>query len=532
MISIVGYMVAGLGFFFVGATLLDRHLRALTGRRLREVFAELLNDSYRSGWLGFCIGAIAQTASAVTYLTISMVNTGLLPVKRAFSALNWSNPGTCVLIFFLTLPLDLFTAYVVGLAGVLYAFQRPQKWRHLIGFVFGMGMLFYGLFLMQEHGAELRRFQWFEEMMAAAHGRFFLVFLAGAALTVAAQSGNAVVLLVIVLAEANLLHEREAVVAIYGVNLGASLITQLLTLQLKGVGRQMAMFQVYYGWVGTAVFLPLFFLEQWTGAPLVLAGLQATGLPLAQQLALANLLWCAGASFAVLPLEGWMAAWLARRHPSDQSETEDRAQFLFPKCEQDPAGCLILVRKEQERLAERLSRYFEWSKENDAARAAEATHLHFQSVAEEVSHVLRALMDRPQRGETTAALARAMERHDLLCALEREFFQVLPVARRQTGSRDSLAHRTLEGLEAAWLTVLDAFISRDADDVALAKQVTADGGGALSRLRENFLEPESVADRQQQAAALHLLGGCERLIWLANRLIATVDTEARLGTKD
>ncbi|MGE9296488.1 MAG: Na/Pi symporter [Puniceicoccales bacterium] len=532
MISLLGFMFAGLGLFFFGATLLDRHLRALTGRRLREVFAGLLDNEHKAGWMGFWIGAITQTASAVTYLTISMVNTGLLRTSRAFSALNWSNPGTCVLIFFLTLPLDIFTAYVLGLAGVLYAFQRPKGMRHIVGFIFGMGLLFYGLLLMQEHGGELREFAWFERLMSAAAGQYTAVFLVGVALTIVAQSGNAVVLLVIVLAQANLLAEDEAVIAIFGVNLGASIITQLLTLQLKGVSKQMAMFQVYYGWVGTFVFVPLFFIEIWTGVPLVLAGLKASGLPLAQQLAVANLLWCLGASLAIMPLQGWMADWMARKYPSDDSENDDRPRYLYPKCEEDPASCLFLIRKEHQLLAKRLTRYFNLAEGPDSQAFADAEHAKFHTVADEVGHVLHAIMDRPQRSDATATLARAMERHDLLCALEREFYQVLPKARRQSSGVDSLAHRTLEGLEAAWLTVLDAFLSGEAEDLELAKQVTADGGGALSRLRENFLDPASGANREQQAVALHLLGGCERLIWLANRLLTSINEPGMANVDD
>ncbi|MEO0794604.1 MAG: Na/Pi symporter [Verrucomicrobiota bacterium] len=525
MTTLLGYMLAGLGLFFVGAALLDRHLRSIAGRRLRAIFAGLTDSVWKAAWWGFCVGAIAQTASAVTYLTISLVNTGLLPARRALSALNWSNPGTCVLIFFLTLPLDVFTAYVVGLAGILYAFQRPRNWRHAVGFIFGMGLLFYGLFLMQETGEHLQQYDWFRRLLEMSHGQYIAVFLVGTLLTLLAQSGNAVVLVTIVLARADMLGEDEAIIAIYGVNLGASLITHLLTLRLKGTAKQMAMFQVYYGWIGTAVLVPLFFIEIWGGIPLVIALLNKTGLPLAQILALANLIWCVVASSATLPFERKLAGVLARQYPPDAHETEDRPKYLYPRCEEDPSACLDLIEQEHRRLADRLSRYFRLpaGPEGNAPSAAIGIHRAFDSVADEVSQVLHSLMSQRQSGETAGALARALERHDLLCALEREFFQVLPRAKQQALGSDSLAHRTLEGLEAAWLTVLDAIITLDQDDLTLAVQITADGGGALARLRENFLEPPDNSDRERQAAALHLLGGCERVIWLANRLLTSIE---------
>lgn len=529
MSVLIGTMLAGLGLFFVGTALLDRHLRALAGRKLRDIFAGLTDNPWKSGWWGFCIGAIAQTASAVTYLTISLVNTGLLPARRALTALNWSNPGTCVLIFFLTLPLNVFTAYVVGVAGILYAFQQPRRHRDAVGFVFGMGLLFYGLFLMQDAGEQLQGHGWFRGMMGSAHGQYFVVFVVATLLTVVAQSGNAVVLVTIVLAQSGLLGEDEAVIAIYGVNLGASLITQILTLRLKGTAKQMAMFQVYYGWIGTAVLAPLFFIEVWGGVPLVIAGLESTGLPLASQLALANLIWCLGASLATLPLEKRFSIMLLRKYPPDAHEAEDRPKFLYPRCEEDPRACLELVGQEHRRLAARLSQYFRLPSgpNGNAMESALPRHRAFERVSEEVSQVLHALMDRRQTGDAAGELARALEQHDLLCALEREFFQVLPRAKHAAEGPDSLAHRTLEGLEAAWLTILDAIQSQEPDDLELAMTITADGGGALARLRENFLEPNALANKDEQAAALHLLGGCERLVWLANRLVLSVQDGAR-----
>ncbi|WP_309398693.1 Na/Pi symporter [Cerasicoccus maritimus] len=529
MSSLIGSMLAGLGLFFFGTALLDRHLRAMAGRKLRDIFAGLTDNPVKAGWWGFCIGAIAQTASAVTYLTISLVNTGLLPSRRALTALNWSNPGTCVLIFFLTLPLNVFTAYVVGLAGILYAFQQPRHYRDAVGFVFGISLLFFGLFLMQSTGEQLYTHAWFHDLMLSAHGRYLLVFLVATVLTVVAQSGNAVVLVTIVLAQSALLGEDEAVIAIYGVNLGATLITHILTLRLKGTAKQMAMFQVYYGWIGTAVLTPLFFLEVWGGVPLVMAGLRLLDFPLAQELALVNLLWCLVASAVTLLCERRIERLLLKKYPPESNEAEDRPRYLYPRCEEDPAACLDLIGQEHRRLAGRLDRYFRLpaGAEGNAPEVAQQQHRNFEKVAEEIAQVMHGLMDQRQSGKNAGALARALERHDLLCALEREFFQVLPRAKQLLRGSDTLIHRTLEGLEAAWLTIYDALISQDPDDIELALHVSADGGGALARLRENFLDPAPDCCREEQGAALHLLGGCERLIWLANRLVVSAQDEQR-----
>lgn len=515
MLNLLGYLLAGLGLFFVGIYLVDMHLQRLTGRRLRKVFLLLTDTAWQAAWWGFCIGAITQTASAITFISISLVNSGLLKLRRALTVLNWSNPGTCLLIFFLTLPLDLFVAYLVGLAGLFYAFQYPRRFRDTAGFVFGIGLLFFGLLYLEDYGDRLKDYQWFRDLLFAAAQNTFLVFVAATLLTMVAQSGNAVVLVVLVLANADLLGLEEAVVAVYGANLGASLITHLLTLRLKGTPKQLAMFQVLYGWIGTAVMLPLFYVELWTGLPLVVAFLEAacpTG-PLA--VALVNLLWCGVTTLVIAPFEGPFARKLERFYPPREEEADRRPRFLYPRCEEQPDVCLDLIYQEQVRLARRLLRYLDLQGDKAEIRDS-AMHIHedFRALSEEVSHYLGLLVNRDVRGDTARQLRALLERLDILNALEMEFYKTIPTAK--VSHSDGLADRLLEGFDAAARVVVESIESAEEADLNLAHTVTEDGGETVSRLRASFIESAGAYDASQQAELLRLVAGIERLTWLLN----------------
>lgn len=524
MFGIFGYLLAGLGLFFVGNYLVDRHLKQLTGPRLRGIFIQLTGTGTKAAWWGFCIGALTQTASAITFICISMVNSGLLPLRRAITVLNWSNPGTCLLIFFLTLPLDLFAAYTVGLAGLLYAFQIPRRGRAVTGFVFGMALLFFGLFLMERQGGELQYYEWFREMIAQATSSYLATFVVAVLLTMVAQSGNAVVLVILVLTSAGLLDARHGIMAVYGANLGASLITQILTLRLKGTPKKMAMFQVYFGWVGTVIMVPLFYFELWTGLPLVMALLDSLPCTQATEIAVVNLLWCLVTTLALAPLEGRFAHWLARIYPPQEDEDARRPRYLYPHCDEHAETCLELIAKEQKRLARRLVRYLE-----SDARASEfgdrVFHLHEdnRALANEINHYLYLLVDRDLRGDTARKLRSMLERMEILLSLDAEFHRTIPPARKKLKGQDSLAHRLMEGFEAAMRTVLDGLESGDEIDLRLAHTITEDGSETLSKMRESFIRSASEYSSAEQAELMRLVAGIERLIWLLNSLTRNLE---------
>ncbi|QYY36652.1 Na/Pi symporter [Ruficoccus sp. ZRK36] len=524
---IIGYILAGLGLFFVGIQIIDQHLKRLTGCRLHAIFLRLTATRWRAAWWGFWIGAVTQTAAAITFLTISVVSSGLMKRQRAISLLNWSNPGTCLLIFFLVLPLNLFIAYLVGIAGILYAFQVPRRGRDLLGFLFGMGLLFTGLFTLQDYGEDFQNFVWFRHIMEATAGQYLLVFAAGCALTVIAQSGNAVILVTIVLAQAGLMGRLEALMAIYGVNLGASLITHLLTLRLKGTPKQMAMFQVYYGWIGTLILVPLFFIEVWGGVPLVAAFLDRFSTSLSTEMAVANLLYCVLTTLVIMPLEGPLSRWLNRAYPPPVDEDASRPKFLYPRCEAQPETCLDLIEMEQTRLGEQLGRYLRLDPHsNFLSEEARAIHESCQSLRGTIEHYLQLLVHQSLATDTVHRVGILNERLDVYGALEAEFYKTLPRAKVLARRRDTSGGRLYEGFEAAALTVLDAVESRSADDIALALLITEDGSDTLSRLRQGVVETTREVAPREQAELLQLVAGVERLIWLSNSLVRSLEHAA------
>ncbi|MEM9227016.1 MAG: hypothetical protein AAGA45_03525, partial [Verrucomicrobiota bacterium] len=56
--TVVGYILAGLGLFFVGIHIIDIYLKRLTGRSLHEAFLRLTSTRFRAAWWGFWIGAV------------------------------------------------------------------------------------------------------------------------------------------------------------------------------------------------------------------------------------------------------------------------------------------------------------------------------------------------------------------------------------------------------------------------------------------------------------------------------------------
>lgn len=104
-------------------------------------------------------------------------------------------------------------------------------------------------------------------------GSLLLPLLSGMALTFVVQSTAPVIVAGIGMATAGLLAVDQVLVLYCGACLGSSLILYLLTMAVTGRARQVAMYQVLFNCVLSAIFVPLICLEAYGKVPLIAAAL-------------------------------------------------------------------------------------------------------------------------------------------------------------------------------------------------------------------------------------------------------------------
>src|SRR3546814_18123082 len=89
---------------------------------------------------------------------------------------------------------------------------------------------------------------------------------------------------------------------VYGANVGSSMLTLALTMSLRGQAKQIAMYQTSYNVLGAVILVPLLYVEVWTGAPLMLALLEAISDDPATRVAVAFLLFNVVPGLLLLPI--------------------------------------------------------------------------------------------------------------------------------------------------------------------------------------------------------------------------------------
>lgn len=524
MLAILSEGIGGLGIFFAGMYLLSENLKKLTGRRFRQTVAAWTRSTWAGVLWGFSTGAIVQSTSAITFIVVSMLGSGLLTVPAGLAITIGSNVGTTLLVVIATLDIHLFVLVMLGVAGLSFASARLAPARTFLLAVFGIGLVFLGLEILQDAARPLAEQAWVRDALAGAASSLLLVLVVSAFLSFLTQSTNSIALLSITLSTAGVLSFEQCVVAIYGANLGSSGVTYMLSAGLRGRQRQVAMYQVWFNVVAAAVMVPLFVIEVYGGVPLVIALAKALSAVPSLQLAYVHVIFNLVGGLVLLPFVDTAARILMRHYPPPPEEDDARPHFLYDQAVQEPETALDLVVLEQQRLASYLPRLLDAAREASpvvrVARQREVIAGLGDAIEEFLDHLGEASLSHSAYERLNHALSveRLLEGlAETLGDLARTVVEAeaTPTMTRLTGS-------VIEGLDAVLLMVVDAMGPDGEDDRALLRRLRGDRGALMRRLREEYLAGDSGLSAADKMGILTITNLTERASWLINRLIDTL----------
>jgi phosphate:Na+ symporter len=524
--SIVANIIAGLGLFFSGLKMLDTNLRQATGRQLRMIIGHLTRTRWVSGLVGVAAGGLVPSSSGILFILVSLTTSGLTTVERALPIITWANVGCCALIFAAVIDLRLAILYLIGVAGAAFAFDRSRK-NMALGAVFGVGMLFYGIELMKSGIEPVKELPWFSELLVGNRS-YLLAFISGTAFSFVTQSSTAISILVIGFAQTALIGPFQAMIALYGANVGSTFARKVLSSTLTGAVRQLAAFQDLFKITGAVLFAFLLYLEAFHGVPLVHALVAHLSNRIDRQMALVFLLFnlVPATLFSIFQssilrvLEGWF--------PDDSKDELSRPHFLYDEALDEPSTALDLIEKEKLRLIKAFSMYPQamraGAKSTDQGNARRL-HEPFTDLAARIERFQHELMNFQLGSAEMERLTRLQGRLSLIVYIEDSLrtLHASTLTIPRSGSLADLLSTFIEGLDFVLLTAIDALETKDPTAIDLLFEVTSDRGDLVERMRNDFLSG-SGASSSDRAVLLQVTSVFERIVWMMHRLARLMDT--------
>lgn len=527
---------AGLGLFFIGIRLITTHLNQMAGPRLRLVLGRALAGHRTPALFGFLAGAILQSVNAVALSLAALVSARVIDSRAAFPIINWANLGTAVIVLVAALNLHVLVLALIGVTGVAYYLNLDQsvRYRHLVGAVLGIGLLFLGIDLTKIGAAPLKEVEWLREYIAASTGHFSMSFVIGVAVTLVAQSSTTVTIVAMAMTAAGLLDFDNGTMVVLGAGLGSGLSAWTMAGNLRGSARQLMLYQLVLKVSGVLAMLLLFAIEYRSGWPMLYAVLELAGtwlgLSSAMRLAAVYLLLQI-VSDIVMHFAGAPLVRLVERYaPSTQEEILGVPHYLDDHSLDQPETAMFLVNKEQQRLVAALPGYLDALRE-DAQQDGPDTrvrHAADGNVARQCDHYLKDIAD---RSHSRAVLERTIvlrDRNGLILSLQETLAELCAIAYHDDRAEavDALLGSLVEGLHVMLETLAHVTATADAQDLEMLRLLTHDRSELMDSIRRRLMSAGIDIPPETQQRLFSATSLFERCVWLMRRYVLLVDAVA------
>jgi phosphate:Na+ symporter len=525
MLELLALYLAGLAFFFSGMSGVSDNLRQMSGQRFRQALGRLTHRPVMAGLVGAILGAITQSASVVAFILSGMVSTGLLPISRALIVLACANIGTALLVFVAASNLHVSILLLIGITGLILAFRLAKKWKPAIASGMSVGLLFLGLEMMKQAFQPLASSGQFTRIAGFFAHWPYAAFLLGMLMRTFIHSSSAVAAIVVTINRGGQLGDFPAMMVIAGLGLGSALATWMLAGNLRGVPRQIAMYQAMTNCAGGLFMAALLVAERLLHIPLFMAAVHASGASISQRMAytyLALNISVAGVAFAGLE---WAPKGLAKLWPPTPEQDLSSPIYIQHNSLNSPETALELVALEQMRIVSVLGRYLDAARRGDPSQM-KPLHAAAAQLGKHIAEFLEALLKLPIATDVAARAISFQRKESTLRALEDNVYLF---AETLMGlGQEQLAGLLIESLDTILFSALAALETPGDLEIGILVNMTDDRSGMMEELRSHH--GLGQAGSANNTSALHYATTLfERNVWLLRQLALWMREDAKFS---
>ncbi len=335
-LTLVTDLVGGLFIFLLGMKYMSEGLQAIAGNRMRRAIHAVTDNRLKACATGVMITSVIQSSSVTSVMVIGMVNAGLMNLSQAVGVVLGADIGTTVTAWIVSINVIDYGLLIVGCSGFFYLFAKKERVQYIAMMIMGIGLVFFGLYLMKEGLEPLRErpgvLAWFSRFSTENTSGLIKCVLVGALVTALIQSSSATVAITITLARNGLIGFDTALALVLGENIGTTITAYLASLGGITNARRVAYSHILTKTIGVILMIFVFPLYMH-----LLERILSRDLDIAKRIAFAHTLFNIMLATGWLPLVTPLVGLLRRIVPDRPEKEEPRLTILNLRMLDTPA---------------------------------------------------------------------------------------------------------------------------------------------------------------------------------------------------
>ena len=230
MLEITLSILAGLVLFLFAVNSLSETIQKAIGENFKNWILKFTSNTFSAVVTGTVVTILLDSSSAVIIITIVFVNSKLLSFRQAMGIVLGANVGTTMSSQIIAMDVGKYSPFLLLIGFVLLFISKSEKVNNTGKIILYFGVLFFGLFTMENAVEPLRNEPYFLEWLKKTENPI-LGALIGAIVTLIIQSSSATVGMAIILSKKGLIGLAGGIAVMLGAELGTCSDTLLATIK-------------------------------------------------------------------------------------------------------------------------------------------------------------------------------------------------------------------------------------------------------------------------------------------------------------
>jgi phosphate:Na+ symporter len=258
MTDVILSIIAGLALFLFAIINLSITLQTIIGESAGFWIKKFTSNNFSSLVVGTIATILLGSSSAVIIITIVLVNSKILTFRQTMGIILGANVGTTVSSQIIAMDIGKYSPILLLIGLILLIISKSEKINNLGKVIIYFGILFFGLFTMENAVEPLKEEAYFIDWMKRTEDPVSGSII-GAIVTLVIQSSSATVGMAIILAKKGLLSLSGGIAVMLGAELGTCSDTLIATIKGSTAAIKTGLFHLSFNLLSIIIGLIFFY---------------------------------------------------------------------------------------------------------------------------------------------------------------------------------------------------------------------------------------------------------------------------------
>ncbi|MEK6628468.1 MAG: Na/Pi cotransporter family protein [Bdellovibrionota bacterium] len=256
-------LLAGVSFFLYGSAMASASLEKLMAARITNLMNKVSSSQFLSIGVGVALTTILQSSGAVTSMLVGLGTARVIKLPQVMGIIIGTAIGSTLTVQLISFDLTAYALPIFVLGFTVYFLTKKQTIKNLATVLMGFALLFVGLKMISVSSHHYASLEILKDFFQSIRNNSIYSFSAAMIFCAFVHSSAVTIGLAMGLASAGVISTHDAMLWVYGANLGTTSTALFAAVGSNYIGKQVAWAHFFYKGISVLIFYPItnYFLE-------------------------------------------------------------------------------------------------------------------------------------------------------------------------------------------------------------------------------------------------------------------------------